>query len=310
MKSLTLFFLLLLACSSSYGGDILFIDLNNVIPEVEVIQEDLKNAKSRNEEVNTRLVIVPSMKTFDMETRVMLQPLSAELNRLMEKSLKNLNKDFSPQIYELGQKIRKLKTGDPKGKYTKEEFFAELESVVDDPSYNFDRVFISGHHGSNYGELIGVIGGELVNSITSYDLKESLNYAISTQGVYSLVLLGCKTGIDKLMGKAGIGWASVLPWSKLQFGFNGYSPIKSNPDNLNILKQVIAINKSIGSHLRSESSGRRVSPGEYITKRKGLPQKVYNSVLKNLYSMNRYNRYLGFRLNGIYHKYPQNHFVE
>jgi len=48
----------------------------------------------------------------------------------------------------------------------------ELEDVLHNDLFDFDRVFISGHHGSDYGSMSAFLGGEFLIGLTVDTLKK------------------------------------------------------------------------------------------------------------------------------------------
>jgi len=305
---------------NAIAGDVLFLDINNAIPEIQVVKEYMDKDKTKNDgpesaqvivpsmkpltqeilsllsENNTgsgsKLVIVPSMQTFSMEKRHRIQELNAVINNFKQKNIKDPGADFSRQIFNLGKVIRWHKTGDENKDYSLNDFLPELKTVLNNDSFNFDRVIISGHHGSNYGSMTAVIGGEFFNGLTVDTLKDLLNNSRTTKKVSSIILLGCKTAINKLMERDGVAWAAVLPDSLLQFGFNETSPVKTDQLNLAILRELLEIQTLIVRYKNDQDSG--ISP---------------DTILHRILKIKRGNRYLGFRFNNKYYQYPK-HFVE
>jgi hypothetical protein len=320
MKSFIFFLFLILFWQNAFAGDILFLDINNAVPEIKVVQEhmDKQGIKTNGPESSQvivpsmqllnqemfsllsgqetgsepKLVIVPSMETFSREKRQKLQELNALMNDMKHQNMLKPDEEISRKIFNLGKVIRWVKTGNTGKDYTLSDFLPELKDVLNNDSFNFDRVYISGHHGSYYGSLNGVLGGEFFNGLTIDTLKNMLNNSTTTQNVNSLILLGCKTAINKLMEKDGIAWAAVLPDSLLLFGFNETSPVKTDKLNLTILREILEIQTLIFRFKSDENSG--------VTK---------EMILKRIMSIKRGNRYLGFRFDQQYYQYPK-HFVE
>lgn len=337
MKSLAFFLFLLLSWNEVYAGDILFLDINNAISEIKVIQKYMGREKTDDNEPGSapaiaplpllswneahgidnnissgidarkkhtgkektdnnghepRLVIVPSMETFNMEKRKKLQELSSIMNAYKAKNIKNPSAELSRKIFNLGKIIRWHKTGDTAMEYLLSDFIKELKDVLNNDSFDFDRVFISGHHGTNYGSLTGVLGGEFFNGLIIYTLKALLNNSRTTQNVNSLILFGCQTANNKLMGREGVAWASVLPDSLFQFGFNESAPVKTDTLNLSILGEILEIQTLI-SHFKNDQDS-KIS---------------LDMILRQIMKIKRGNRYLGFRLNNKYYQHPK-HFVE
>lgn len=272
--------------------DVLFLDINNAIPEVQVVKERMDKDNSTGKGPESRLVIVPSYETYPLEKRRRIQELSAVMAGLKEKNILEPGGDHSRQIFNLGKVLRWHKTGNDKTDYSLNDFLPELETVLNNDSFDFDRVFVSGHHGSDYGSMNAVIGGEFFNGLTVDTLKTMLNKSLTTKNVNSIILLGCKTAINKLMEREGIAWAGVLPGSLLQFGFNETSPVKTDELNLSILREVTEVQDLIGRY--------KNDPDSKITQ---------DIILQRLFKIKRGNRYLGFRFNNTYYQYPE-HFVE
>ncbi|MDA3791511.1 MAG: hypothetical protein PF503_23815 [Desulfobacula sp.] len=281
-----------LFCQHAFAGDVLFLDINNAIPEIQVVQEYMDKEKTKKNGPESRLVIVPSYETYSMEKRQRIQELTAIMNGLKEKNILKPGGDFPRQIFNLGKVIRWVKTGDTDKDYKLSDFLPELKEVLNNDSYDFDRVFISGHHGSDYGSMSAFLGGEFFNGLTVDTLKKLLNNSPTTKNVNSLILLGCKTAINKLMERDGVAWAAVLPDSMLQFGFNETSPVKTDELNLSILRELLEIQALIGRYKNDQNSG--ISP---------------DTILQRILKIKRGNRYLGFRFNNKYYQYPK-HFVE
>jgi hypothetical protein len=302
---------------NAFAGDILFLDINNAVPEIKVVQKHMgkqgiktngpesgqvivPSMQSLNQEIfsllsgqetgsESKLVIVPSMQTFTREKRQKLQELNAIMNDMKHQNILKPDEEISHKIFNLGKVIRWVKTGNTGKDYTLNNFLSELKDVLNNDSFDFDSVFISG---SYYGSLNGVLGGEFFNGLTIDTLKNLLNNSTTTQNVSSLILLGCKTAINKLMEKDGVAWAGVLPDSLLQFGFNETSPVKTDELNLAILREILDIQTLISRFKNNENSG--------VTK---------DNILKRIMSIKRGNRYLGFRFDHKYYQYPK-HFVE
>jgi hypothetical protein len=131
-----------------------------------------------------------------MEKRQRIQELTAIMNGMKEKNILKPGGDFPRQIFNLGKVIRWVKTGDTDKDYKLSDFLPELKEVLNNDSYDFDRVFISGHHGSDYGSMSAFLGGEFFNGLTVDTLKKLLNNSPTTKTVNSLILLGCKTAIN------------------------------------------------------------------------------------------------------------------
>lgn len=292
MKLFIFFLFSVLFWHDAFAGDILFLDINNAIPEIQVVQEYMDKEKTKNNGPESRLVIVPSLETYSMEKRQRIQELTAIMNGMKEKNILKPGGDFPRQIFNLGKVIRWHKTGDQNKDYSLNDFLPELKDVLNNDSFDFDRVFISGHHGSNYGSLNAVIGGEFFNGLTVDTLKKLLNNSPTTKNVNSLILLGCKTAINKLMERDGVAWAAVIPDSLLQFGFNETSPVKTDELNLSILRELLEIQTLIARYKNDQDSG--ISP---------------DTILQRILKIKRGNRYLGFRFNNKYYQYPK-HFVE
>jgi len=286
------FFFFVLSWHAAFAGDVLFLDINNAIPEIQAVQEYMEKERTKNNGPDSRLVIVPSMETFSMEKRQRIQELNAVMNDIKHQNISNPGGDISRKIFNLGKVIRWVKTGNKAEDYQLNDFLPELKKVLNNDAYDFDRVFISGHHGSYYGSLNGVLGGEFFNGLTIDTVKTLLNNSITTQNVNSLILLGCKTAINKLMEQDGVAWAAVLPDSLLQFGFNETSPVKTDELNLAILRELLEIQTLIIRFKNDPQSG--------------LTQDM---ILKRIMKIKRGNRYLGFRFNHKYYQYPK-HFVE
>ena len=292
MKSLVFLLFLILSWHEVYAGDILFLDINNAVPEIEVIQKYTGKDKINNNGRKSKLVIVPSMKTFNMEKRKKLQELNSIMNAFKKKNIWNPSEELSYKIFNLGKIIRWHKTGDTDMEYLLSDFITELKDVLNNDSFDFDRVFISGHHGTNYGSLNGVLGGEFFNGLIIDTLKELLNNSHTTQNINSLILFGCQTANNKLMEREGVAWAAVLPNSLLQFGFNESAPVKTDTLNLAILKEILEIQTLISHFKNDQNSGISL-----------------DMIFKRIMKIKRGNRYLGFRLNNVYYQYPK-HFVE
>ena len=292
MKLFIFFLFSVLFWHDAFAGDILFLDINNAIPEIQVVQEYMDKEKTKNNGPESRLVIVPSLETYSMEKRQRIQELTAIMNGMKEKNILKPGGDFPRQIFNLGKVIRWHKTGGQNKDYSLNDFLPELKDVLNNDSFDFDRVFISGHHGSNYGSLNAVIGGEFFNGLTVDTLKKLLNNSPTTKNVNSLILLGCKTAINKLMERDGVAWAAVIPDSLLQFGFNETSPVKTDELNLSILRELLEIQTLIARYKNDQDSG--ISP---------------DTILQRILKIKRGNRYLGFRFNNKYYQYPK-HFVE
>ena len=292
MKVFIFILFLVLFCQHAFAGDVLFLDINNAIPEIQIVKEYLDKTKKTNNGPESRLVIVPSLETYSMEKRQRIQELTVVMNGMKEKNTLNPGGDFSRQILNLGKVIRWHKTGDPNKDYSLNDFLPELKAVLNNDSFDFDRVFISGHHGSYYGSMNGVLGGEFFNGLTIDALKILLNNSSTTKNVNSLILLGCKTAINKLMERDGVAWAAVIPDSLLQFGFNETSPVKTDELNLSILRELLEIQTLIARYKNDQDSG--ISP---------------DIILQRIMKIKRGNRYLGFRFNNKYYQYPK-HFVE
>jgi len=292
MKLFIFFLFSVLFWHEAFAGDILFLDINNAISEIQVVQEYMDKEKIKNNGPEANLVIVPSMQTYSMEKRQKIQELTALMNDMKHKNIVKPGGDFSRQIFNLGKVIRWVKTGDTAKDYQLSDFLPELKNVLNNDSFDFDRVFISGHHGSYYGSMNGVLGGEFFNGLTIDALKKRLNNSPTTKNVNSLILLGCKTAINKLMERDGVAWAAVLPESLLQFGFNETSPVKTDELNLTILRELIEIQTLIARYKNDQASG--ISP---------------DTILQRILKIKRGNRYLGFRFNNKYYQYPK-HFVE
>ena len=175
MKLLIFFLFSVVFWHDAFAGDILFLDINNAIPEIQVVQEYMDKEKTKNNGPESRLVIVPSLETYSMEKRQRIQELTAIMNGMKEKNILKPGGDFPRQIFNLGKVIRWHKTGDQNKDYSLNDFLPELKDVLNNDSFDFDRVFISGHHGSNYGSLNAVIGGEFFNGLTVDTLKKLLN---------------------------------------------------------------------------------------------------------------------------------------
>jgi len=320
MKLFLFFLFSVLYWQHAFAGDILFLDINNAIPEIQVVQDYMDKEKIMdngpdssqviipsmqplNQEIfallsdndigpEAKLIIVPSMQTYSMKKRQRIQELTALMNRMKHKDVLKPGGDYPIKIFNLGKVIRWHKTGDPDRDYHLNDFLPELKAVLNNDSFDFDRVFISGHHGSNYGSMSGVLGGEFFNGLTVDALKKLLNKSPTTRNVSSLILLGCKTAINKLMERDGIAWAAVLPNSLLQFGFNETSPVKTDELNLAIIREILEIQTLISLYKDDQNSGIDL-----------------DIILQRIMKIKRGNRYLGFRFNNKYYQYPK-HFVE
>ena len=182
-------------------GTFSFLDINNAIPEIQVVQEYMDREKKKNNgpgesqvivpsmqpinqeifsllsehegEAGSRLVIVPSMQTYSREKRLRIQELTTVMNKMKEKNILEPGGDLPEKIFNLGKVIRWHKTGDPDKDYSLNDFLPELKEVLSNNSYDFDRVFISGHHGSYYGRMKAVLGGEFFNGLTVDSLKKT-----------------------------------------------------------------------------------------------------------------------------------------
>lgn len=275
----------------AYAGDILFIDLNNAISEVEVVQAHLGKPVPKNGNSPSQLVVVPSFETFNMDIRKKLEVIKARSQNLMKENLRTLTRDNDSEIFRLGKASRELLMGDPDVHYTPDHLLQELEQVVNQRGlYNFDHIFISGHHGSDYRSRNGFFGGEFVGGVSMERIKEILNLAPTTENVRTLALLGCNTGINKLMASPDSGWSTVLPQAVLHIGFNGYAPIKSDQLNLQILRQILSVQDRIAQFYAGEAD--------------------FETVRKKLFSLKTGSRNLGFRFDNQYHQHPRAHFVE
>ncbi len=292
MKVSVFILFLVLFWQHAFAGDVLFLDINNAIPEVQVVKNRMDKEKTTNKGSEFRLVIVPSYATFPMEKRHRIQELTAIMNGIKEKNILKPGSEFFRQIFNLGKVIRWHKTGDPDKDYSLNDFLPELKAVLNNDSFDFDRVFISGHHGSDYGSMNAVIGGEFFNGLTVDVLKNLFNSSKTTKNVNSIILLGCKTAINKLMERDGVAWAAVLPDSLFQFGFNETSPVKTDELNLSILREILEIQTLIARYKNDQDSGISL-----------------DMILQRIMKIKRGNRYLGFRFNNKYYQYPK-HFVE
>ncbi len=320
MKFFLFFLFSVFLWQDAFAKDILFLDINNAIPEIQVVQEYMDKDKVQgkgpestqiimpsmqtlNQEMYSilsgndmgeasRLVIVPSLKTYSMKKRQRIQELTAVMNDMKHKDILKPGGDYPRKIYNLGKVIRWHKTGDPDVDYSIKDFLPELKLVLDNDSYDFDRVFISGHHGSDYGSMTAMLGGEFFNGLAVNTLKKMLNNSQTTKNVTSIILLGCKTAINKLMERDGVAWAAVLPDSLLQFGFNETSPVKTDELNLAILREILEVQTLISQFKNDPDSGI------------GL-----DGILKRILKIKRGGRYLGFRFDNKYYQYPK-HFVE
>lgn len=303
-----------------FAGDILFLDINNAIPEIKVVQDYMGKEKIQdngtessqiiipsmqpiNQEIffllsgngvepESKLVVVPSMLTYSMKKRQRIQELTALMNDMKHKNKLKPGGDYPRKIFNLGKVIRWHKTGDPDLDYHLDDFLLELKDVLNNDLFDFDRVIISGHHGSDYGRMNGVLGGEFFNGLDIGTLKNLLNNSPTTRNVNSLILLGCNTAINKLMERDGAAWAAVLPDSLLQFGFNEASPVKTDELNLSILREILEIQTLIFQFKNDQNSG--------------VTQDI---IFQRIMKIKRGNRYLGFRFNNKYYQYPE-HFVE
>lgn len=243
MKKWILSSLVFLMSAGAQAGDILFIDINNVTPEIAVVENYLKQAKAQGYEKNTRLVVVPSYETFSPQQRTQLERLSLQIENLFKVGgSSNLDR-----IAKLGEQIRSVKTGSNNQEYTMQQLLAELKSVLANTEYKFDRVFISGHHSPTLDGANGVLGGEFLNGFSAEIAQTYLNNAPTTQNVHSLVLLGCYTGTPDMMGKAEAPWAAVLPKAVFHFGYNNPAPLKTDPVNLDILRRLISAQNLIAN---------------------------------------------------------------
>ncbi len=292
MKVFVFVLFLVLVWQHAFAGDVLFLDINNAIPEIQVVKEGMDTDKSTDNGSLSRLVIVPSYETYTLEKRHRIQELTAIMNGIKEKNILKPGSEFSRQIFNLGKVIRWHKTGDPNKDYSLDDFLPELKAVLNNDLFDFDRVFISGHHGSYYGSMNGVLGGEFFNGLTVDTLKNLLNNSRTTKNVNSIILLGCNTAINKLMERDGAGWAAVLPDSLLQFGFNETSPVKTDELNLSILREILKIQTLIARYKSDQDSGISL-----------------DMILQRIMKIKRGDRYLGFRFNNKYYQYPK-HFVE
>lgn len=264
------------------AGDILFIDINNVIPEIKVVENYLKTAQANNLEKNTRLVVVPSYKTFPLQKRQELEKLSARLEKAL--TANNYN-----ELAPLGEKIRELKTGDKTREYTMAQLVSELQSVVQNPNYKFDRIFISGHHSPTIDGKDGVLGGEFLNGFSAAIAQSVLNSAASTRNANSLILLGCYTGTPGMMGQSSSPWASVVPNAAFHFGYNNPAPIKSDSVNLAILQKIISAQNLIAH--------------DYVQSGQVGPETL-GALAQYMKTIKTQGRYLGYRVGNKYLQHP------
>lgn len=272
--------------STTWAGDILFVDVNNAISELAVIQQKLERDRSRGQEIETRLAVVPSYETVSLEERQRLQEINTEIQELSKRNSQHSTDANVRQIYDLGVESRILLKGDAKQDYRIADLLRELELVVNNSKYNFDRVYVSGHHVSGVMTSAGILGGEFVNGITSEHLAQIFNMAPSMQSVHSLIMLGCNTGTDEMMGDANSHWAQVLPDAVLKVGFDGNAPPKSDRLDLSILREMLSINDLVQELDRQ--------PRTY----------VLDSILHRLTRVKVGNRRLGIRLDGRYFRHP------
>lgn len=283
MKSLILGFATALITLSAQAGDILFIDINNVIPEISVVENYLKQAQAQGLERNTRLVVVPSYQTFTWQQRKDLERLSLQIEKIFKGG------GNYEEVARLGKEIRKIKTGRSDQDFTLSQLEAELKSVVQDSTYQFDRVFLSGHHSPSIEQNIGILGGEFLNGFSSEMAKHILNDAPATRNVHSLALLGCYTGTPKMMGQENSPWASVLPQTSFKFGYNNPAPLKTDPANLEILRKLISAQNLVATDLNSQAQ---------------MSVEGQKSLYQNLFSVPTQGRYLGFRIGQRYFQHP------
>ncbi|WP_457553409.1 hypothetical protein [Desulfobacula sp.] len=252
----------------------------------------MEKGKIHNKEPESEMVIVPSYKVFSREKRQKLQELTIIMNGYKKKNMWNPSEEISIKIFNLGKVIRWVKAGDINVDYTLKDFLPELQDVLNNELYDFDRVIISGHHGTYYGRIDGTLGGEFFNGLSIDTLKNLLNTSITTKHVNSLILLGCQTAINKLMERDGIAWAGVLPNSFLQFGFNEAAPVKTDELDLSIIREILEIQTLVSLFKNDQNSGITI-----------------DTIFQRIMKIKRGNRYLGFRLNNKYYQYPK-HFVE
>jgi len=122
MKVSVFVLFLVLFWQYSFAGDVLFLDINNAIPEVQVVKDRMDKDKSTNKGPESRLVIVPSYETYPLEKRQRIQELTAVMNGMKEKNILKPDGDFSRQIFNLGKVIRWVKTGDTDKDYQLSDF--------------------------------------------------------------------------------------------------------------------------------------------------------------------------------------------
>ncbi len=108
MKLFLFFLFSVLFWQHAFAGDILFLDINNAIPEIQVVQDYMDKEKIKNngpessqviipsmqplnQEIfsllsdndigsESKLIIVPSMQTYSMKKRQRIQELTALMN--------------------------------------------------------------------------------------------------------------------------------------------------------------------------------------------------------------------------------------
>jgi len=283
MKNWMMGLLTLFVSTNLMAGDILFIDINNVTPEIAVVSNYLRQAQAQGLEKGTRLVVVPSYETFTVEQRRKLEQLSIQIERIFK-----IGGNYD-EAARLGKEIRKIKTGREDQEYTIEQLASELHSVLQNSQYRFDRVFISGHHSPTLDGLNGVLGGEFLNGFSAEIAQSLLNNATTTQNVHSLILLGCYTGIPTMLSQNTSPWAAVLPRAVLHFGYNNPAPLKTDPVNLNILQRLISAQNLIAGELASKQTMTNESMGKLSHYMTSIPTQ---------------GRYLGFKIGTQYIQHP------
>jgi hypothetical protein len=229
---------------------ILLIDINNVVPEIEVIEKYL-----RENEPNTKLVLVPSERRIPRDVRKRIQDIHANSFDRDEKWVENnwtqaKENAKDPQLMAMKAKnaqtralLASLKNGSRQdGELTVEDMKADIAEALNSGS-NFSRVIISGHHSAD--PTNGYLAGEMLGGMSSDIIKPILNADARLQeSVRSVMMLGCWTGLESMMKTS---WGQLLPRAKFHSGFITPAPLKTDPKNLATLESLLKAEKVIGA---------------------------------------------------------------
>lgn len=271
-----LFFLFCWASNAAHAqNNILFIDLNNAVPEIERLEKWLKHEQSLGRELDTKITVVPSYNTLSLEKRKKIHEL--HVNNI-DKALKKYLVKCKVELYKNNKKLesecdgvllqvkewRAQKAelmgiaGNPYAIYDKEKIYDELKKTLSGAD-KFSRVIVSGHHGPDMSGLdvisLGYLSGELTAGVNTDELKLIMNDKRSLANVRTMLLAGCRTGQPALF-QPGSGWAAILPQTPLKIGFVGDAPQKFVEQNLKIFDSVL-VNEFEMSAARGKDEAQR-----------------------------------------------------